>query len=188
MKTNDVSPAAIRPLYEEHGAPEYYRQFGASYRNPHEPVVRALIEQAARDFALPESARVLDLAAGSGEATLALRELGFQNIDGVDPFTGAAYFERTGQTCEAFSFEDVARGVLAVRRYDLCVCSFALYLAPESVLPNLCLQLALICRTLWVLTPHKRPHIKADWSWKLRNEILLSRVRLRVYSSVLSAG
>jgi SAM-dependent methyltransferase len=173
--------SAIRPQYEKHGATEYYRQHGATYRNPHEPVVHALIAQAARDFPFDKSARVLDLACGSGEVTLALRELGFHNVDGVDPFTGAAYFERTGQSCEPFSFEDIARGVLAARRYDLCVCSFALYLAPESVLPNLCLQLALICRTLWVLTPHKRPHIKEDWGWKMRDEILLSRVRLRVY-------
>jgi hypothetical protein len=179
-------PPAIRPLYEEHGATEYYRAHGATYRNPHEPIVRALIQQAAHDFPFNRSAGVLDLAAGSGEATLALRELGCTSIDALDPFTGQAYSERTGQHCESISFEEVARGVLASRRYELCVCSFALHLAPNSVLPNLCFQLALICKTLWVLTPHKRPHLKEEWGFKMRNEILLSRVRLRVYDSSLA--
>ena len=177
---------AIRPLYEEHGATEYYRTHGATYRNPHEPVVRALIEQAAREFPFDKTASVLDLAAGSGEATLALREIGCTSIDALDPFTGAAYFERTGQCCEAVSFEEIARGVLSSHRYELCVCSFALHLAPNSILPNLCFQLALICKSLWILTPHRRPHIKEDWGWKLRGEILLSRVRLRVYDSRLT--
>jgi SAM-dependent methyltransferase len=183
MNTN---ASAIRPQYEEHGATEFYEEFGDSYRNPHEPVIQTLLERAVResnfDFA---SLRVLDLACGSGEATLALRASGCREIDGVDPFTGQAYFERTGQSCEAFSFEDVARGVLGARRYDLCVCSFALHLAPASILPNLCLQLALTCNSLWVLTPHKRPHLKSDWGWSLRSEDVFSRVRLRSYDSAL---
>ena len=175
---------AIRPQYDEHGATEYYRQFGATYRNPHEPVVRALIEQAAREFPFDKTARVLDLACGSGEATLALRESGCASVDGIDPFTGAAYLGRTGQQAESFTFEDVTRGVLASREYELCVCSFALHLAPASLLPNLSLQLAMVCKMLWVLTPHKRPYIKEEWGWEFRDEIILSRVRLRVYESI----
>lgn len=174
---------AIRPQYDEHGATEYYRKFGATYRNPHEPVVRTLIEQAAHEFPFDTTARVLDLACGSGEATLALREVGCTSIEGIDPFTSIAYLERTGQEAEDFSFEDAVQGVLSSRHYELCVCSFALHLAPNSVLPNLCLQLALICKTLWIITPHKRPHIKEEWGWKFREEIMLSRVRLRVYDS-----
>jgi SAM-dependent methyltransferase len=179
-----VTPGAIRPQYEEHGADEYYRKFGASYRNPHEPIIQALIERAIQESNLNAGAiRVLDLACGSGEATLALRALGFSNIDGVDPYTGAAYYERTGQSCEAFTFDDITCGVLGARRYDLCVCSFALHLAPASILPSLSLQLAMMCRELWILTPHKRPYIKEDWGWRSRAEILMSRVRLRVYDS-----
>lgn len=175
---------AIRPQYEAHGAAGFYEKFGASYRNPHEPIIQTLIERAAREsnFDFP-TIRVLDLACGSGEATLALRELGFITIDGIDPFTSVAYFERTGQNIETFSFEDIARGVLSARRYDWCICSFALHLASASLLPNVCVQLAQICRVLWVLTPHKRPNLKADWGWELREEILWNRVRLRVYDS-----
>jgi hypothetical protein len=53
-------------------------------------------------------ARVLDLAAGSGEATLALRECGAGTIDACDPFLFEQYQRRTGRSCERFSFEDVA--------------------------------------------------------------------------------
>lgn len=180
-RDNGARVAAIRPLYETHGATEYYRNHGATYRNPHEPIVHALLEHAVHKFAIVPEARVLDLACGSGEATLALNAMGVQNIDGFDPFTASAYSQRTGRRCETSSFEDVARGVLATRRYELCVCSFALHLASASVLPNLCWQLALIGKMLWVLTPHKRPHIKVDWGWDLRDELLQSRVRLRVY-------
>lgn len=180
---------AIRPQYEEHGAKEYYCRFGATYRNPHEPIIQSLIERAAGESNFDSATtRVLDLACGSGEVTLALRVLGFQNIDGLDPFTGAAYFERTANHAESFSFEDVARGVLASRRYDLCVCSFALHLAPLSLLPSLCFQLAMISKTLWVLTPHKRPHLKEAWGFILREEMMMSRVRLRIYGSLQTQG
>lgn len=176
---------AIRPQYDEHGTTEYYRQFGATYRNPHEPVIHSLIHRAAREWS-PDFAgmRVLDLACGSGEVTLALQQLGCADIDGVDPYTGEAYFERTGRGAEPISFAEIAQGVLQDHLYDLCVCSFALHLVEPSLLPNLCLQLSLICGKLIVLTPHKRPYIKSEWGWRMREEIMQSRVRLRAYDSV----
>src|SRR5437763_911706 len=76
--------------------------------------------------------RVLDLACGSGEATLALRELGAGTIDGVDPYTGAAYQARTGQPAEELSFEAIAGGALDGRHYNLVVCSYALHLLEPS--------------------------------------------------------
>lgn len=181
------SPAekAIRSQYEKHGAREFYEKFGAAYRNPHESIICELIALAADEWNLkPSEMRMLDLACGSGEATLALRVLGAQQIDGIDPFTEAAYWERTQQRAEAFSFADIARGVLQARRYDLCVCSFAMHLAPLSLLPQLCLQLSLCSAHLLILTPHKRPHIHSDWGWNLKDEIAHDRVRARFYDSL----
>lgn len=179
-------PAAIRPLYDKHGAAGYYERFGANYRNPHEPIVRALIEQAVKsDKLLLPGDPILDLACGSGEATLALRELGFSEVAGTDPYTGIAYLERTGKRAEAHSFEDIATGALEGRRYSLIVCSFALHLAQASLLPALCWQLALVSERLWILTPHKRPVLRQEWGWELSTESLVSRVRLRTYTSRL---
>ena len=67
--------AALRHLYERHGVEGYYAQFGDQYRNPHEQRVRAALHAAVAAWQ-PDLTRVLDLACGSGEATLALREVG----------------------------------------------------------------------------------------------------------------
>lgn len=127
---------------------------------------------------------MLDLATGSGEITLALRELGVKHIDAIDPFTYHAYLERTGQPAGRESFEQIAAGALSGRRYSLVVCSFALHLIEESRLPKVCYQLSTIAKQLLVLTPHKRPQIRPEWGWELNYEMVVQRVRARFYHAV----
>jgi SAM-dependent methyltransferase len=172
---------SIRAEYEAHGVQRYYDQFGATYRNPHEDAIRTALREAVAGWKVDLAGRVLDLACGSGEVTLMLRELGGQQIDGVDPYTGAAYYERTGQTAELYTFADIAAGVLNGRHYDLIVCSFALHLVENSRLPVLAYQLTALADTLLILTPHKRPHLTAAWGWQLYQEMLIDRVRMRLY-------
>ncbi len=169
----------IRPAYEEHGVTGFYQQFGALYRNPHETILQSLLKRVLLEWEL-ELEHVLDLACGSGEATLVLQELGAK-VSGIDPYTGQAFFERTGLNAEKFSFDDIANGVLEGRHYSLIVCSFALHLVELSKLPTLMFQLAQITDTLLILTPHKRPQIKSDWGWNLQAEMLEDRVRARLY-------
>src|SRR5437899_2307616 len=64
---------AIRNKYSRYGAQGYYEQFGAQYRNPHELAVRRAVRVAVAAWGL-DLTRVLDLACGSGEVTLALRD------------------------------------------------------------------------------------------------------------------
>lgn len=172
--------AAVRHQYEEHGVEGYYSQFGAEYRNPHESVIRDILQPAVQGWQL-NLTRVLDLACGSGEVTLALRELGCQTVDGIDPHTGEAYVARTGQQAEAFSFEQIAAGALTGRRYSLIVCSFAMHLIEESWLPILLAQLGFISGCLLIITPHKRPELRPEWGWTLEGEFVLERVRARLY-------
>ena len=172
--------SSIRGAYEEFGAEEYYKQFGSEYRNPHEETVRAVIRESVERNSL-ELHHVLDLACGSGEATRALLELGADEIDGVDPYTAAAYSAATGNSAEELSFEDVAAGALAGRRYSLTVCSFAMHLADVSRLPLLAWQLAQISDALLIVTPHKRPDLRPEWGWELVDEFVLDRVRARTY-------
>ena len=167
-----------------YGAQGYYEQFGAQYRNPHEQSVRHAVQTAVTTWSL-DLTHVLDLACGSGELTLALRELGAQVVDGLDPFTGAAYQARTGQAAEALSFEAIANGALDGRRYSLIACSYALHLLEASRLPRLAFQLSRIGGTLLVLTPHKRPRLRAEWGWELSGELVVERVRARYYRSTL---
>ena len=175
---------SIRGEYDRLGPAAYYRLHGPAYRNPHEPVVAKALAVAFGRWR-PDLTRVLDLAAGSGEATLALRALGAAAVDGVDPFTHAAYERRTGRPAERLTFEDVAAGALAGRAYSLAVCSFAMHLCDASRLPGLANQLALAAPALWVVTPHKRPHLLPAWGWELADELVVERVRVRYHRSTL---
>lgn len=174
--------SSIRGEYQRHGVASFYQQHGAEYRNPHEPIIRELLALCVAQWRLDLS-NVLDLACGSGEATLALRDLGAKQIAGIDPYTGSAYLARTGITAAALSFEQIAEGAPADRseKYSLIVCSFALHLAAESWLPILCYQLSQIGDALLILTPHKRPLIRSGWGWEAPSELLHERVRARLY-------
>ncbi len=178
-----VKKMSIRTCYEKYGVKAFYQQFGDNYRNPHEAaifkIIAAIIRESQADWS-----RVLDLASGSGEVTLALKSLGYTNVDAIEPYIFKAYFERTGKTAETYCFEDIEQGCLSERRYTTLICSFALHLAEPSRLPRLSYQLSRIAPTLLVITPHKKPLLKPEWGWTLLNEWLIDRVRGRLYQSV----
>ena len=170
----------LTPAYEAMGVEGYYLAHGATYRNPHEDGVRGVLTMAVAAWTLDLS-HVLDLACGSGEATLALRELGADRIDGIDPFTAAAYEARVGQLAEALRFEEIAAGALAGRTWSTVVCSFALHLVETSRLPGVSRALAEITDSLLVITPHKRPDIRIGWGWQPPLERKFQRTRARLY-------
>jgi SAM-dependent methyltransferase len=178
----DHSPKSVREAYAQFGVETWYSSHGDEYRNPHEEGVRYAVASFVRKF---PPGRVLDLACGSGEVTLALRDLGveLERIDGCDPFTGAAYRERTGKEAHPWSFIELTRGLQA--EYGTVVCSFALHLCPPSWLPLLVRALASSSRALLVLTPHKRPELRSSWGMVLEEEryFVEHRVRARFYRS-----
>lgn len=171
---------SIRSGYEKHGVSEFYASQGSSYRNPHEGAVRASLAATHEAWVL-DLTHVLDLACGSGEVTLAAYELGAAKVDGVDPYTGDAYRDRTGQEAERLSFEDIGGEALDGRRYSLVVCSYALHLCPPSHLPRLLYALGRVCDTLLILSPHKRPVIAKSSGWLLLGEQYTERVRSRLF-------
>ncbi|TFK70369.1 hypothetical protein BDN72DRAFT_766577 [Pluteus cervinus] len=80
---------SMRQNYEEHGVSEYYKQVGATYRNPHFPGVRQCLFSWFTRWWTMESANfggltdpqsdekkvlLFDMACGSGEVTLAFAE------------------------------------------------------------------------------------------------------------------
>lgn len=179
-----ASTEAIRKQYERHGVQGFYERDGASYRNPHEEGIQAALRSCISRWTLSLQ-RTLDLACGSGEVTLALLDLGCDGIEGLDPFTGDAYYRRTGRKARELSFEGIAEGALAEERYSLVICSYALHLCAVSRLPGLLVQLGLVAPDLIVVTPHKRPEIRRDWGWGLVDEFVADRVRSRLYHSLL---
>jgi hypothetical protein len=125
---------------------------------------------------------VLDLAAGSGEVTRAVRACRpGAKIEAIDPHTADAYTHATGLPCERLDFASLAAGALEGRRYTLIVCSFAMHLCPPSHLPALCVALARTSPRLAIVTPHKRPVIRPGWGWSTPRESVHDRVRIRIY-------
>ena len=173
---------SIRSQYEKIGVRRFYERFGSRYANPHEPAIERVLLAAVAKWS-PNLERVLDLACGSGELTLVLRTLGAGSVQGIDPFTGDSYRERTGVEAEPLTFEDIAAGALAGRRYSLIACSFALHVVEASRLPTLAYQLSRVADSLLILTPHKRPVIRPEWGWQLVGEMVVERVRARYYRS-----
>lgn len=193
-----MSEPGFRHRYAGDGPDGYYRAHGDDYRNPHQPAVVAAIEYAVTHWsaeARPDGvrfARVLDLAAGGGEATLALRRLVPEaEMEACDPYTAALYQRRTGRPCQTWSFEAIATGEVQVADYSCIVASCALHLAGESWLPPLCLALARAARDLLVITPLTRPEVRRAWGWRLVEATVCTAdersVRLRWYRSDLAA-
>lgn len=145
----------IRKQYETHGVEGYYRQHGAEYQNPHFPQVRELL---VRNQPRLDYSKALDFCCGAGEVTLVLRELGFAQTSGCDPFTAEAYLAHTGLTCLPWSFQDVIQGKLT-GSYSCIIASFALHLCPPKQLFPLVSRLAACAPVLAVITPHKRPDL-----------------------------
>ncbi len=169
----------MRALYAEYGAERYYRELGAEYRNPHEDAVGEAILEARLRWDLP-LARVLDLACGSGEVTIAVEALDGCSV-GCDPFTQRAFLARTGRMPLPHSFQDIAKGALREQGdYSLIVCSYALHLLEPSWFHALGSMLAFHSDKFLVLTPHKRPEFKHT-RWPLVDEFVQDRTRVRYY-------
>lgn len=177
-----MADGGARDWYRD-GVAGHYAAHGEAYRNPHAEIIDEAVAIAIKRWQLNVSA-VLDLAAGAGELTLAIRKARPDAaLVGSDPFTFAAYEATTGHACERLSFEDVAAGALGERSFSLVGCSFAMHLCPTSILPTLAIALAQQSPQLLIVTPHKRPVIRSDWGWRMHDEFVEQRVRVRLYES-----
>ena len=144
-------------------------------------MVRSLAEAVHR-WPLDLSRRVLDLAAGSGEADIALCKLGAGAIDATDPFTHAAYAARTGSRVRAARLRGrrrrrAGRPVVRADRLQLR----AAPVRARRASPGVAAALSLLAPSLLVLTPHKRPVLRPAWGWNLAGEFVIERVRTRWY-------
>lgn len=166
---------AIRNEYASKGVEGFYKEEGSNYNNPHEKQIKHLLKIAIKKNYVGKN--VLDLACGSGEVTLCLKDF---NVTGADPYTQEAYLKRTKKKALSFSFKDIVEGKL-YKKFDTIICSFAMHLVEKSMLSKLLFKLSEMTNNLIILTPHKNPIIKEEHGWKLKEEIIYERVRLRVY-------
>lgn len=168
---------AVRNGYAQIGVENYYIKHANDYSNPHELVVHKLLGIAKERNYI--EGKVLDLCCGSGEVTRGLKQYNHEVV-GVDPYTIEAYYKRVGKRPVNLSFKDIIQGKLQ-EKFDSIVCSFALHLCEESMLPTLLWKLGEISNTLIVITPHKKPNCDNISSWMLVDEIIVDRVRMRIY-------
>ena len=209
----------MRENYNKEGGVEgYYASAGASYSNPHfhaivqatalimDELLSLITESCSSEETL--SLRVLDLACGSGEATLAIKNW-LQNgtrrksmtkqsyqpppqsrleimFLACDPFTQEAYLARTGSMAEKWSFEDISNGVADEQRFHLTISSYALHVASPSTLYTCLLQLSFISSHLIILSPHKNPEtalVERGGHWRLVKSLVHERVHAWLYES-----
>lgn len=199
---------SVRVAYATLGAEKFYESHGGAYSNPHFELLcgsmAIALDQWHAAGILAEPKRVLDLACGSGEATLALEKwctahgVHLNAVEACDPYTRTRYTERTGRPARDWSFADISNGVLnAAEPYDLVLASFCLHLLAPADVNAMLAALARSAEFLCVATPHKQPIITASSGWHevapevVRHDLSESgsarhRVRLRLYRSSAS--
>lgn len=182
------------------GVDKYYEAVQSTYRNPSYGAVRVMLWNALTTFYKNEflnqekahKLKVLDLAAGAGEATTVLLEwfnacqkkLGNRRLEvcpipedvetpevfATDPYTGPAFQQYHPEIpFSPLSFAQVAD--IPDSDYTLTICSFALHLITNNSELWSCLD-ALSRRSQWLLiiSPHKKPEIKNGvWGWSRWN-------------------
>lgn len=170
----------IHTEYETVGVETFYKLHNKDYINPHLDRLNSVIDKVYVNWELGN--KVLDLCAGSGEVTLELLKLNNSlNIEGIDPFTYELYMHNTNKECFNLSFKDIAVNGLSGKNYDTIICSYALHLCDDSMLPIVLWQLSQISNQLIIITPHKRPECDNIMGWKKVDSFKLNRVTAKLY-------
>lgn len=181
---NESFNTSIRGNYELLGVEDFYNKVGGEYKNPHIDDIEKCIKKCI-SFGFDEFDNTLDLASGTGEVTSILFKLGYNdiNIIGCDPYLFREYELNTGKKCLRYSFSDIQKGVLNNMLFDTIVCSYALHLSEESILPDLFWNLSLISKILIIISPNNKPVLKRDCGWELNNLFKEGKSKCRIYNS-----
>lgn len=166
---------AIRNQYAQLGVDNYYKTNADIYQNPHEAIITSLISQSLDRIDYGES--VYDLCCGNGLVTKLLNQ-NIKFIKGIDPYMATQYREQTGKDCFELNFKQMSQNI-NLPKVNTIVCSFALHLCPESLLPNVLYNLSQLAQQLVIITPNKKPNITQFW--EMTDEIVQDRVRLQIY-------
>lgn len=166
---------SIRDGYLELGVDEYYKLHKNDYENPHKIIIQNLLDYAKKNWNIGNN--LLDLCCGSGEVTISFLDY---NIVGCDPYTFELYEKNTNKKCYNKTFQDIVENGLD-NNYDTILCSFAMHLCEESMLPILLYQLGLKAKQLIIITPHKRPNCNGIYGWELVDKIKENKVSMILY-------
>lgn len=165
---------SIRDKYIEYGVDSFYKQYKDEYQNPHKQIIQNLLSYAKSNWNLGNN--LLDLCCGSGEVTEMFLD---KNIVGNDPYTFELYMKNTNKQCYTKSFKNIVENGLE-NKYDTIICSFAMHLCEESMLPTLLWRLSEKCNQLIIITPHKRPDCNM-LGWNLVDSKKENKVTMKLY-------
>lgn len=166
---------SVREGYEKLGIDNFYLIHKNDYNNPHEKIIKELLYFAKENWDLGNN--LLDLCCGSGEVSRVFID---KNIEGIDPYTSELYKNLTKKNCKTLSFKDIVENGID-SKYDTIICSFAMHLCEESMLPMLLWRLGEVSNNLLILTPHKRPECDGIYGWKKVESIKKEKVNMILY-------
>lgn len=177
------------------GVDKYYEAVSSTYRNPSYGAIRVMLWNSLTNLykqdlhnAPAGTFKVLDLAAGAGEATTVLfewfeackkklgnRRLEVTNISestprpevfATDPFTEPA-FQKQHPDIKFMPLSFAESADIPYSNFSLTICSFALHLVSSSSELWSCLDvLSRKSQWLLIISPHKKPEIKNSvWGW-----------------------
>jgi hypothetical protein len=170
---------AIRTEYEKCGVDNFYKNC-KNYSNPHLLDIRnAIIKLDYNNFG-----SILDLSAGSGQITNILTNLGQFNISGSEPYLFDEYVKNTSKSCLNFTFSDIQLGKLNYDKFDTIICSYALHLCEQSILPDVLWNLSLISKRLIILSPNNKPVINQENGWIFVDKFKEGKTKIKIYNSI----
>jgi len=180
---NDKS---IRDQYADQGVENFYLEHGHDYANPHFAQIKEVLVQNGHRI---DYSSVLDFCCGGGEVTTVLKELGFPDTTGCDPFTQEAFKSNTSKEALSFDFSDVIQGKLT-GNFSAVICSFAMHLCPQDQLFLLSYYLFETAPQIVIITPHKRPALETleGVEMEFEDSVLTKRekkVRLKAYRKAI---
>lgn len=203
--------ASIRGEYEAKGVERFYAEGGATYSNPHLPLLREVLPRTLERLLgpmMPLTRGLLDLCAGSGEFTIVFRDWERRRrlsvkasdaresagesaaplcaITAADPYTFEAYERNTGQAAERWSFQDVCDGALDGRGgFDVVAISYAVHLLDRSRYFVFFQALARSARHMLIVSPTKNKGlVQPEHGWQEAAYISEEKVHSRLYESL----
>jgi SAM-dependent methyltransferase len=174
----------FRQLYNNSGNSDlYYINHGNSYSNPHQNIIEKIVKNIVTTFFTIQHS-YLDLGCGGGQVSIALESIGCKNVVGLDPYTTSLYKKNCPFPILAHSFQDVAYNKIQLDNCDVVIASFSLHLCRQHDLKLLCINLALVCKWLVIISPHKNPILTDDCKFTLFKSFKSERIHVRIYKSL----
>lgn len=168
--------------YTKHGIAGFYKKYSTTYQNPHVEAIQTLVRKHCGAHK-----RVLDLACGGGEVSLALP--GTEYVLGADPYTIDLYCEQTKRHAVKIDFRFIALGGLFVNpRFDAVVISYALHLLERSWRARLFFELSRLTPNLYIIAPMKKQTSITATSWTFVLSDLCERTHLAHYRTLRHVG